>query len=105
MNTPEPGTPTQVAHPWKAVLRTFVAAVVGVALGWLARTMAIDLAGLEGAIVDSLTGGAWLAATGLAQWLLSHPRLQGFWRAVGLSTGVERERPKHRAGEPYDYQI
>lgn len=94
------GTPTQVAHPWRAVLRTFVAALVGVALAWLVRTLGIDLTGLSDGIIDSLTATVWAAATGLAQWALTHPRLQGFWRAVGLGTGVENEpRVVERAGD------
>lgn len=85
------GTPTQVAHPWKAVLRTFVASGVGVALAWLARTFGIDLAELDAAIVDSLTVAVWAVGLGVAQWLLTHPRVMPVLEAIGLGTGVEKE--------------
>ena len=91
-DTPAPGTPTQVAHPGKAVLRTFVAAGVGIVLAWLFRVLGIDLMGLEGAIVDALTAAVWTVVTGLIQWALTRPGLMPFWRAIGLGTGVENER-------------
>lgn len=95
-DVPQPGTPTQVAHPWKAVLRTFVAAGVGVAVAWLVRALGVDLTLLSQPIIDSLTAGAWAVATGFAQWLLTRPGLQPALRVIGLGTGVERE-PTHRA--------
>ncbi|WP_313816330.1 hypothetical protein [Citricoccus sp.] len=94
---PAPGTPTQVAHPWKAVLRTIVAAAVGVALAWLVRVLGIDLTALSQPIIDSLTASAWVAGTGLVQWLLTRPRLQPFLQAIGLGTGVEKEPGRHVA--------
>lgn len=97
MNTIEPGTPTQVAHPWKSVLRTLVAAGIGVVLAWLLRVLGLDLTGLEQPIVDSITNGAALAFTALFQWLLTRPALMPMWQALGLGTGVEDEPPKHRA--------
>lgn len=104
MNTqPVPGTPTQVAHPWKAVVRTLVASGVGVALAWTARVLGIDLAGLEAEIVNSLSLGVWALITGAVQWLLSRPKLQGFWTAIGLGTGVEKEEyGRYEAGRPED---
>ncbi len=85
------GTPTQVAHPWRAILRTILAAVVGSLLAWVVRTFGLDLAPFSDGIVDSLTGVVWAAATALVQWLLVHPALQGFWRAVRLDPGTSRE--------------
>lgn len=85
------GTPTQVAHPWKSVVRTFVAAAVGIGVAWLVRTLGVDLTALSQPIIDSLTTGAWAVATGLAQWLLTRPKLQPLWAAIGLGTGVEKE--------------
>jgi len=88
---PSEGTPTQVAHPGRAILRTFVAALVGVVLAWVVRTVGVDLAGFSDVIVDSLTAAAWAVGTGVIQWLLSHPRLQRFFEIIGLGTGVEKE--------------
>lgn len=85
------GTPTQVAHPWKAVLRTLVASAVGAALAWLSRTLGIDLTDLDDAIIDSLTVAVWAVGLGVAQWLLTHPRLLPIWEGIGLGTGTERE--------------
>lgn len=84
-------TPTQVAHPWRAALRTFVAAAVGVTLAWLVRTLGIDLTGMSEPIIDSLTAAAWAAGTGFVQWLLTRPRLLPFFEVVGLGTGFETE--------------
>lgn len=100
--TPAPGTPTQVAHPWKAVLRTFVAAGVGVAVAWLVRTLGVDLTMLSQPIIDSLTAGAWAVATGFAQWLLTRPGLQSALRVIGLGTGIDSEhgRRADRDGVP-----
>lgn len=89
--TPTPGTPTQVAHPWKAVLRTIIASGVGVAIAWLARTLGIDLTEWSVGIIDSITAAAWAVGTALFQWLLTRPTLLPFWEAVGLGTGAEKE--------------
>lgn len=85
------GTPTQVAHPWRAVIRTFVAWAVGFLVAWLARTLGIDLTELEPAIVDSITVGVWAVATGFAQWLLTRPAVVRLLEHTPLSTGVETE--------------
>lgn len=91
--TPVPGTPTQVAHPWRAVLRTLVAAGVGVVVAWVARTLGVDLTDLTPEIVDSITGVVWLLVTGLVQWLLTRPAVEAWLRryAPGLATGVHLE--------------
>lgn len=83
------GPSTQEAHPWRAVVRTFVAAGVGIAIAWLARTFGIDLSGLEGAVADALTATVWAVVTGFIQWLLTRPKLMPFFEAIGLGTGVE----------------
>lgn len=86
-----PGTPTQVAHPWRAVLRTFVAALIGGAVIWLA-SLGIDLKPLEGAMVESVTAIAYAAVTGFFTWLLARPKVDAFvekympWLATGVHT-------------------
>lgn len=87
-------TSTQEAHPWRAVVRTFVAAAVGVALAWLVRVLGVDLASLSEPIIDSLTAAAWAVGTGLVQWVLTRPWAQPALEAIGLGTGVHTE---HRA--------
>ena len=89
---PVPGVPTQTAHPWRAVLRTFVAAGVGVAVAWLVRTLGVDLTVLSQPIIDSLTAAAWAVGTGLVQWVLTRPWAQPVLEAVGLGTGVHTEQ-------------
>lgn len=87
------GTPTQVAHPARALLRTLVAAAVGAFLGWLAR-QGIDALHVAEALIDWLTGIVWAAATALAQWVLTHPRVVHVLRHTPLSPGVESEAPE-----------
>lgn len=94
--TPTAGVPTQVAHPWRSVLRTFVAAAVGVAVAWIARTLGIDLAELQRAIVDSITAVVWALATGAVQWLLTREGVEAWLRKYVplLATGVHKEAPR-----------
>lgn len=82
---------TQEAHPWRAVVRTFVAAAVGVALAWLVRSLGVDLTPLSQPIIDSLTAAAWTVGTGLVQWVLTRPWAQPVLEAIGLGTGVHAE--------------
>lgn len=86
-----PQPPTQVSHPWRSVLRTFVAAGVGVALAWLVRVLGVDLTPLSQPIIDSLTAGAWAIGTALVQWILTRPGLRPALEAIGLGTGVHTE--------------
>lgn len=85
------GTPTQVAHPVKAILRTFVAAAVASVLALIVRVVGIDLAEFEGALVELITVAVWAVVLAAVQWALTHPTLMPFWKAVGLGTGVETE--------------
>lgn len=88
-----PGTPTQVAHPWRAVVRTIVAWLVGLAVAALARWIGVDLTDLAPAMVDSLTAVVWAIGTGLVQWVLTRPGVERFLRryVAGLATGVHTE--------------
>ncbi|WP_010550537.1 hypothetical protein [Brachybacterium paraconglomeratum] len=85
-------TSTQEAHPWRSVVRTFVAAAVGVALAWLVRALGVDLTPLSESIINSLTAAAWAVGTAFVQWLLTRPWAQPFLEAVGLGTGVHTEQ-------------
>lgn len=104
--TPEPktirivpeGTPTQIAHPWRAVLRTIVVWVVGLLVAFVARTWSIDLTEFSDAMVDSITTGVWFLATSVSQYLITQPWVENFFiRFVPfLATGVHTEKPKNR---------
>ncbi|MDO4888171.1 MAG: hypothetical protein Q3979_05650 [Actinomycetaceae bacterium] len=80
-------TPTQLAHPARAVLRTLIASAVGV-LVTLAARAGIDLASLAQPLVEALTAVAWAIATGTAQWILTRPAVDAFLKrfAPGLAT-------------------
>lgn len=95
-----PAAPTQVVHPWRAVLRTFIAAGVGVAVAWVARTLGIDLTTFTPALVDSLTAAAWALGTGVVQWLLTRPRVEAWLRrfAPALAANPTKIEPQGRHG-------
>jgi len=92
-----PGVPTQVAHPWRAVLRTIVAAVAGWAVTLLIAVLAhwgIDISHLETELVASTITVLSTVLTGVFTWLLTRPRVEGFLERVlpFLATGVHTER-------------
>lgn len=74
---PDHRPPTQVVHPWRAVLRTFIAALVALPVAWLARA-GIDLTALAPAMVDSLTAVVYPIATGFVTWILARPKVNAF---------------------------
>lgn len=91
------GTPTQVAHPWKASLRTAVQTFIPLALG-------VVMAGPE--IVEAFAdvpteGAAWATAGGVAAALAAVaggiarvaaiPAVERVLERVGLDTGVKNE--------------
>lgn len=97
-----PGTPTQVAHPGRATLRTVAAWVTAAVLFLVvAIPVVLEVAG------DQLPDGwaAWLAgALGvlttlvtLVTRLMQLPQAQPFLELLGLGTGVEKEKPTARA--------
>lgn len=106
MTSPEPpitpGTPTQVAHPWKATLRTVVAYVVAL-VPVLVIAIPIITDGLgpylpEGWVAWLLGAAAFLATlVAVVTRLMAVQQVQSFLAMLGLGTGVERE-PTHRAG-------
>lgn len=111
MNTaPAPGTPTQVAHPWKAVVRTVATYVVSAIAVVIAAVPIVEEtlgAYLPEAWVAWLIGAA--AVLGAVQLALTRimalSQLQDLLVKVGLGTGVEREREefgRYEAGRPED---
>ena len=102
MNTPTPGTPTQVAHPWRAAVRTIVAylAVVIPALVVAIPVIADQLGPyLPEAWAAWLLGAATFLATlvGLATRLMALPQVQAALETIGLGTGVHAEGHGRRA--------
>lgn len=94
-STPTPGTPTQQAHPGKAVARTVAAAVLGWVLSgglvafaaWLGDTL--TTAGLEVHAPGFVTVAT--AITGLLTWVFAQDWAEPALIKVGLGTGVEKE--------------
>lgn len=90
------GTSTQVAHPWKATVRTGVAYLLA-AIAFLAAALPIltDVMGdyLPASWQVWLTGAvAFLVAVAtLITRLMSLAKAQNFLAKVGLGTGVEKE--------------
>lgn len=89
------GTPTQVAHPGRAVLRTVVAAGVSL-LVTLAARWGLDFTAVEAGLVDYVTGVVWTLVTGLVTWFLTLPRVNAWIEkyAPMLATGVHKEMPR-----------
>jgi len=91
------GTPTQVAHPWKAAVRTAAAYVAGAVLVLIVAIPVVnDVMGeyLPDAWEAWLTAAAAFlgALVTLVTRLMALPQLQDFLERLGLGTGVENER-------------
>lgn len=90
----EEGTPTQVAHPWRSILRTIVVALVGFVLAQVIRYTGLDLTAWSAEIVDQVTNGIWLVLTGVFQYVITRPGVENFLIKFlpPLATGVHTER-------------
>lgn len=90
------GTPTQVAHPWKATARTGVAYLLA-AIAFLAAALPLITEHLGEYLPPSwqawLTGAvAFLVAVAtLITRLMALAKAQDFLAKIGLGTGVEKE--------------
>lgn len=84
----ESGTPTQVVHTWRTAFRTLIQGAVGALVAWLAAR-GVDL----GAYEELLVGTVWTFTTGLATWVMNHPRVNRFIERYlpFLATGVHTE--------------
>ena len=85
------GTPTQVAHAARTMVRTIVQSAVGAGVAWLAAH-GIDIAQYAEAIV----GIIWVVATALTTWVMNQPSVNTFidkWLPF-LGTGVAQETGK-----------
>ena len=85
------GTPTQVAHTARTMVRTIVQSAVGAGVAWLAAH-GIDIAQYAEAIV----GIIWVVATALTTWVMNQPSVNAFidkWLPF-IGTGVAQETGK-----------
>lgn len=96
--TPEPGIPTQVAHPSRTILRT----VTRVVVGWVIPIILVAPEVIEAVLVEpgiaepireALTwfSALCLALTALATRVMAIQRLQPLLEKIRLGTGVEAE--------------
>lgn len=99
-----PGTPTQVAHPWRATLRTIVQTLVAVSVGIVVLgPPIIDAILFDQTVPDGMraallgVSAVVVAIGGIATRVMSIPGVNDLLIKVGLGTGVEKEGPKHRA--------
>lgn len=106
---PAPGTPTQVAHPGKATIRTVVQNVLSAILvGAIVAPIVLGIIGDElgdyvpaSAMTVLIAGVAALVAISAAiTRIMAIPQLQPFLVSIGLGTGVESERGRHAAVDP-----
>lgn len=87
----EPGTPTQVAHPWRSVVRSIFQALVGFAAMWAVIVETIGLDSTLPWVAASLT------ATGALTRVMTLPAVED-WLArflPWLATGVHTEEAAH----------
>lgn len=95
---PVPGTPTQVAHPGKATLRTVVQTAIPAILGFVViAPQVIEAVLSEPSIPDNLR--VWLAGiaagiiavAGIIARVMAIPGVENFLIKLGLDTGVSKE--------------
>lgn len=86
--------PTQTRFPAKAVIRTVVAYLVGLAIVVLVREVpAVEslLYQLQGPMVDALTNATIVALSGFITWLMSRPKINAFLTKLGLGAQPAKE--------------
>ncbi|MDK8602122.1 hypothetical protein QP858_06600 [Trueperella bernardiae] len=99
------GTPTQVVHPWRAIIRTIFQALAGMAtmgIIWLAgRSIGVDLSEYGDAMRESIAYGLWIVATGFYTWLMTRPRVNEVVERLApfLATGVHTEAQGVKVGD------
>ena len=79
--------PTQTQYPWKAVLRTVVAFVLGIATSWLITMIpALEpvLQASGPALVEGVTNTLSAFFVGLYTWIFSRPAVNEFLTQLGL---------------------
>ena len=83
---PQRAVPTQTEFPLKAVLRTIVAYLVGLALTALAGV----LDQLETPLIEAITQAVAIGIAGLITWLMAKPKVNAFLTQLGLGATPSR---------------
>ena len=94
---PQRVVPTQTEFPLKAVLRTIVAYLVGLALTALAGVLVGFMPGVEGVLdqletplIEAITQAVAIGITGLITWLMAKPKVNAFLTQLGLGATPSR---------------
>ena len=90
---PDFNLPTQTQFPLKAVLRTVVAYVLGIACAALIKAIpGIEALVMQAApyLVDSLTQGLAVLIAGFWTWVMARPRVNAFLTWIGLGAAPRR---------------
>ena len=89
--------PTQTEFPLKAVLRTIVAYLVGLALTALAGVLVDFMPGVEGVLdqletplIEAITQAVAIGIAGLITWLMAKPKVNAFLTQLGLGATPSR---------------
>ena len=90
-------SPTQTQFPLKAVLRTIVAYLVGLALTALAGVLVGFMPGVEGVLdqletplIEAITQAVAIGVAGLITWLMAKPKVNAFLTQLGLGATPSR---------------
>ncbi len=100
-----PDVATQIAYPIRTMVRTFVQWFVGLALAFLLRKFALDLAGWSQQIVDVVTTIVWGLLTALATWVMTRPAVAKFLAGTILAAhpaGTPVTAPAPKPADPPD---
>ena len=89
---PQRAVPTQTEFPLKAVLRTIVAYLVGLALTALAGVPGVEgvLDQLETPLIEAITQAVAIGISGLITWLMAKPKVNAFLTQLGLGATPSR---------------
>lgn len=90
------GLPTQVAHPWRTVVRTLIQHVSGLIVAgliWLLASIGVDVSELGPDLIVSLTVVLSLFFSGVAARIMALPQVEDFFAKyiTPFATGVSEE--------------
>ena len=90
------GIPTQVAHPWRTVVRTLIQHVSGLIVAgliWLLASIGVDVSELGPDLIVSLTVLLTLFFSGAAARIMALPQVEDFFAKyiTPFATGVSEE--------------